>query len=1320
MSDHESDRVYDDDDDDDGAPLPPPPDTVDDEDASDPLPPPVDVDHAVLANDDSDSDGVNLDVIPVLRGIVDVAVEPVAPAAPVAAATSTSRRSGSSQVVRRHAVGSNGSLRSRRGQIRVGDDNDDDDDDDDDDARVPDDGAVNAPTEPVVAAPIQPATAVAAAAAAAASPLMSYQENLIGVARNETLSASLLALAHARVGELDDVDVERGIRTIEVVGKGAFGAVYKAEVVASGRVVAAKRLNFRSAQEQETIEREIAILRACTCEYIVGFFGACDVPGAKWIFMEFCPSVVSEIIEFYRETDRHFSEPEIRTVVVWLLQALAFLHELDVIHRDVKADNLLLNAAGYPKLADFGVSGQMASPLTSMVGTPAFIAPEVVGAKPGENSGYNEKVDIWAAGVTAIQCADLAEPYEGQNPFRVLFKIPTAPSPTLLNPASRSAELNEFIALCLRKDPNERPGARQLLASASFAAAAADAHEGDARAPSLLHAMNELALRKSATLAAAQAGEQSGAAATDTSARGSGVSSSGSGIGGKSGGGGGGGGGNNGDVSSSDSEVDDDAAAPADTEDSKRRRRRERRERHKERERSSEKGRSAKETKELIREKKRRMQQQLDEQQKEKEEREQKASRSSRRRGMSDADTMQRPNLAELLAPPQPAAAARPAAPTRSDGSAVRLCEVCKTARAKVRADGVPHCLSCLEQKKRELTYGRCVARRDFVGTGDEELAFERGDQIFIKESDANGWAYGYVEGLPTDAGWFPLSNVKVTRIVELKKTPEQLQQQQQSNRPAEVSKVDTKRRESLALLLAPRFAKPPSSGDVGGVAASAATAAAAAAAAATTTATATTRPARAAPAPPGGAAMVISAPTPTTPTVSAATRPAGPPPPVPAPIAAAQSALVLAGGELDLLVVALTSPLSGVKVGRESLRFKRFENCFQGAALLEWLQQRLRGANKTAVKERAAAQAGDLCRRRVIIDVAADEGAGDDAGEFRGKGLYRFSFGDSSLPLNGVRVYDDADVAWARRVAQDPSGWEKVLGALTADLKCAPNSITVANYVDAGSGLALVDDPVQCSHALLEELCALVQTTHVGQAIIQRDAFRAWVVRSGQLQCVQLDKASDAMRLRFFVNVFNALVLHVYLVPDAPRDEAAHSRMLQQVRVALDGALYTPADIWHGVLRGDASQLRFAADAKKRLRVIAPHARDPLVSLALCRGRAVDSPPLISLGGGGDARTSLMMVAQSLAYDTIKIDASKYEVLLPAFLEPCMRDFGDTSADQLKFLARLFVDRKATAYVVMHARSLELRFAPAASFASPISLFAAWQPQDRDMWIKK
>jgi serine/threonine protein kinase len=267
-----------------------------------------------------------------------------------------------------------------------------------------------------------------------------------------------------------------------VVGKGAFGSVYKAEHIGSGRIVAAKRLNYRLPQEHETIEREVTILRACDCEYIVGFYGSADVPGAKWIFMEFCPSVVSDVIEHSRENEsvvQRARDPHCDGLAA--AGARRACTSIDVIHRDVKADNLLLNAAGYPKLADFGVSGQMESPLTSMVGTPAFIAPEVVGAKPGDSSGYNEKVDIWAAGVTAIQCADLAEPYEGQNPFRVLFKIPTAPSPTLLNPASRSAELNEFVAQCLAQEPERATGCAAVAGELGVCRArAAGAHEGDA------------------------------------------------------------------------------------------------------------------------------------------------------------------------------------------------------------------------------------------------------------------------------------------------------------------------------------------------------------------------------------------------------------------------------------------------------------------------------------------------------------------------------------------------------------------------------------------------------------------------------------------------------------------------------------------------------------------------------------------------------------------------------------------------------------------------------------------------------------------------
>lgn len=1221
---------------------------------------------------------------------------------------------------------------------------------------------------------------------------MPYQENVIGVARNETLSASLLKMAESRKVEYDGINVDEAMRMLEVVGKGSFGSVYKAQHIGSGRIVAAKRLNYRLPQEHETIVREVTILRACDCEYIVGFYGSADVPGAMWIFMEFCPSVVSDVIEHSRENGLSFTEPEIRTVMVWLLQALAFLHAMDVIHRDVKADNLLLNAAGYPKLADFGVSGQMESPLTSMVGTPAFIAPEVVGAKPGDSSGYNEKVDIWAAGVTAIQCADLAEPYEGQNPFRVLFKIPTAPSPTLINPASRSAELNEFVAQCLRKNPNERPGAQQLLATAAFVVPAAGAHEGDAVAPPLLAGMNAVIAARAVRAAAAASnngvgGEASLADAvanerTSTSSATTGASRP------------------SGDESSSDSESgdgaggplsardgDDDAPAAArdDSDAAKRRRRRERRERRKERDRTIEKGRSEAEVKALIREKKRRHQSEHDAEVAKVARALAAAgtgtggSRASRRRerSSSNADETGPPPLPALLEAPAPKAP-NPLSPRalhkerslRGGGvhekgdSAVRVCGMCRTGRAKVRADGVPLCLSCHEQKKREKMYAQCVAKRDFVGTGDEELAFERGDKIFIKESDANGWALGYVIGSPNDVGWFPLSNVNVSPEVLNKSAVLTPLSASTEERP--VAKFSEERRESLAVLLAPRFAPSVSQSSATTKSGFADTAPLPRAEGADTPpplmsassarAPGSPKPSGVAPRPPpsrppappptaatapGGqvlsprSALVVSAPH----VVSPGRSNRAPLPPrgdrlpatggshavasTAAVAAAAASSSgqpqLLAGGELDLLLVALTNATTGIKLKREKIRFKRFDNCFQGASLVEWLQLRLRAPSKTALKDRALAQAADLLRRRAIIDV---DDAATGASEFRGKSLYRFAYGDSSLPLNAARLYDDADDAWARRAALDTASWDKALAAMATDLKCAPGCVTANSYVTVSGGKAgtLVSDPMALSFTLLDEMVQLVQTAHAGQQLVQRDAFRAWAVRTGLLQRTPLDLLTDGVRLRFFANVFNMMIMHAYALPDAPHDEASHEQALTSVRYAFDESLYSPGDIWHGVLRGDTLRhLRFAADARKRTRVIPEASRDPLVSFALMRGTASDSPAVMPFGAAD--RTAMLMVAHALIFDHVQIDAAKYEVRVPAFLAPCVGDFGESTTEQLKFLARVLHDKKAKAFLIMHARSLEWRFVPTESWSANFNVYAAWVPQDdHDIWVAK
>eukprot|EP00004_Rigifila_ramosa_P012899 TRINITY_DN2837_c0_g1_i2.p1 TRINITY_DN2837_c0_g1~~TRINITY_DN2837_c0_g1_i2.p1 ORF type:complete len:271 (+),score=57.90 TRINITY_DN2837_c0_g1_i2:213-1025(+) len=210
--------------------------------------------------------------------------------------------------------------------------------------------------------------------------------------------------------------------------------------------------------------REINIMKECVHENIVRYLASCFRDQHVWLVMEYCGGgSVSDITQ----TLKHgLGEAEIAAVIHDTLAGLAYLHQHNKLHRDVKAGNILLTLSGHAKLADFGVSGQLSPTMMkkmSVIGTPFWMAPEVI-----QQTGYDSKADIWSLGITAVEMAELETPYSDLHPMRAVFLIPSRPSPTLKHPDRYSPEFNSFVNACLSKDARERPSAQQLLQDHPF------------------------------------------------------------------------------------------------------------------------------------------------------------------------------------------------------------------------------------------------------------------------------------------------------------------------------------------------------------------------------------------------------------------------------------------------------------------------------------------------------------------------------------------------------------------------------------------------------------------------------------------------------------------------------------------------------------------------------------------------------------------------------------------------------------------------------------------------------------------------------------
>ncbi|KAG7315815.1 hypothetical protein KOW79_020681 [Hemibagrus wyckioides] len=261
-----------------------------------------------------------------------------------------------------------------------------------------------------------------------------------------------------------DVNPEESWEIIGELGDGAFGKVYKAQNKQSGILAAAKVIDTKTEDELEDYMVEIEILASCNHDNIVKLLDAFYFESKLWILIEFCAGGAVDAVML--ELERPLTEPQIRVVCKQTLEALIYLHENKVIHRDLKAGNILLTLDGQVKLADFGVSAKNTKTLQrrdSFIGTPYWMAPEVVMCETSKDRPYDYKADIWSLGVTLIEMAQIEPPNHEMNPMRVLLKIAKADPPTLLQPSKWSPEFSHFLRHALDKNLDNRWNAAQLL-----------------------------------------------------------------------------------------------------------------------------------------------------------------------------------------------------------------------------------------------------------------------------------------------------------------------------------------------------------------------------------------------------------------------------------------------------------------------------------------------------------------------------------------------------------------------------------------------------------------------------------------------------------------------------------------------------------------------------------------------------------------------------------------------------------------------------------------------------------------------------------------
>lgn len=256
---------------------------------------------------------------------------------------------------------------------------------------------------------------------------------------------------------------EEVFEELDILGTGSGGSVLKMRHKPSGKICAVKQMR-RTLNEEENkrIYMDLQVVLQCECDNIVRCCGYFIKEAEVWICMELMTTCFDKLLRSRKR--RPLPEKFLGAIAASAVKALYYLKEKhNIIHRDVKPSNILINDQGQIKLCDFGISGRLIDSLakTRAAGCIPYMAPERI---DWSSTSYDIRADVWSLGVTLYELATGKSPYANFNTdFDILMNIVNDPPPVLPNDMEFSQELRDFLAACLTKDYKQRPKYKQLI-----------------------------------------------------------------------------------------------------------------------------------------------------------------------------------------------------------------------------------------------------------------------------------------------------------------------------------------------------------------------------------------------------------------------------------------------------------------------------------------------------------------------------------------------------------------------------------------------------------------------------------------------------------------------------------------------------------------------------------------------------------------------------------------------------------------------------------------------------------------------------------------